>query len=725
MTLRQHPRPNSSAVEVFADRVPESEALVTALAFQHGSIVENKIDGEVFSNILTFFGIGGIGKSELSLRLERWTTTGLEEPHDWGINPFQGRVLTARWNLKDSRGSVDVLRLLVSVRDALGKSKPSWPAFDLAFAAYYSSVRPGESLPQIGTGGGAFESGLLATLNDLAQDLGSLNLVAGLASSVLRRALIHARKEVKRRTAYANEPELATLIGRCLAEPSPGHQAPELAESLLWLLSREIDRMDATDRPLVAVFIDHFEYLQVTGRRDGEQTINQFVGALPYFLFVITGRNALDWHRVERGDLSYYGPTAFPKLGSGLDQDPRQHLVGTLSPTDSLDLLHRRRDSGNLNISDGVLSQLAETTGGWPVHIEAVLTLARELLRHSDRPLTLDDIGGSFETVVCRLLDDLAPEEKRVLQACCLLAYFDLELAAAAGNVDVGSVERFTRRTLVTLDSASRYPYRIHDKVRAAVRAAGAQVDGGWAAADWSAAAIRGLAEAKKRHDTATAAASDASTMDGLALALNIASEHSLWQEWMVEAVRKAPSITGLKALIASSETEGLHENIKAAASLIDALSLPPGDKVLDLLDELFAGSTPFASSGGLWKSYRLRSWGRIDESLRTLESLLERFPEKSPLYHRQVTVTLTMGRRFVDAELSSHRLTSAQRLAHEDVNRRIHGEVSRELMDGYNVRVSRAKEKESRRYVLELETDGLVLRSRLETVPLVELEAL
>jgi hypothetical protein len=724
MALRQHQRQSNSAAEVFADRVPESEALVASLAFQHCSIVEDKIDGEVFCNILTYFGIGGIGKSELSLRLERWTTTGLEGPHDWGVNPFQGRVKTARWNLKDSRGSVDVLRLLVSVRDALGKSKSSWPAFDLAFAAYYSSIRPGEPFPEIGAENGTFESGLVTTLNDLAQDLGSLNFVAGLASSLLRRSIVQARKEIKRRAAYANEPELATLLGRCLTEPSAGHQAPELAASLLWLLSREIDRMNPAERPLITIFIDHFEYVQVTGRRDGEQTINQFVAALPYFLFVITGRNALDWHRAERGDLDHRGPRAFPNLLSGLDQDPRQHLVGTLSPTDSLDLLHRSRDGANLNISDEVLAQLAETTGGWPVHIDAVLTLAREMLNHKDRPLTLNDIGGSFETVISRLLDDLAPEEKRVLQACCLLPYFDLELAAAAGNVDVGSVERFTRRTLVTFDPTSSYPYRIHDKVRAGVRAAGAQVDGGWANADWSAAGTRGLGEAKKRYDTATAAEADVLAMDALALALNIAAEHSVWEEWLVEAVRKAPSISGLSGQIPSPETAGLHENVKAAACLVEALALPPGEKPLELLDGLLAGDTPFASSGGLWKAYRLRNWGRVDESLKTFEVLLQRFPEKSSLYHRQMNVTLCMSRRFVDAETTSHHLTPAQRTANEDANRRIHGETSAELFERYSARVLRAKEKESRRYMIELEGDGLVLRSRVESVPPAELEA-
>lgn len=725
MALRQNRRRRSSASEVFADRVPESEALITALASHHRSMVDNGIDGEVYKNILTFFGIGGIGKSELSLRLEQWTTTGLQEPHDWGVNPFQGSVLTARWNLKDSRGNIEVLRYLTSVRGALGKLKPSWPAFDLAFAAYHSSVRPGEPLPQFGSTGGTFESGLMATLSDLAQDLGSLNLAAGFASSLLRQALVQARKEVRRRAAYAKEPELGSLIGKCLAEPSPGNQAPELASELLWLLSRDIDRMNPNERPLVTVFIDHFEYLQVTGRRDGEQTINQFVGALPYFLFVITGRNALDWHRSERGDLTYSGPIVFPNLISGLGRDPRQHLVGTLSPTDTLELLRRRRDNEKLNIGDEVLTQLVETTGGWPVHIDAVLTLAHELLNQDDRPLTLNDIGGSFETVVRRLLDDLAPEEKRVLQACCLLPFFDAELAAAVGHVDVGSVERFTLRTLVAVDLSSSYPFRIHDQVRAAVRAAGSRVDGGWAPADWSAAAMRGLAEAQRRHDAATAADADAATMSAVALALNIAAEHSLWADWLAEAVRRAPSITGLKPLIPSADTVGLHKNVRAAACLIEALSSPPGEKVLQLLDEIFASDSPFAASGGLWKAYRLRSWGRIDDSLNTFESLLHRFPEKSSLYNRQANVTLSMGRRFIDAQSTYQLLTPAQRTANEDADRRIHGEYSVELLERYRARILRAREKESRRFALELEADGMVLRARMEPVPPSELEAI
>ena len=81
--------PAYSAADLFTDRGAEHEALERALVRHADHVLAGTatLSDAARRNVLTFYGIGGIGKTELSRRLERWV---LGEPILPGRSP--GRV---------------------------------------------------------------------------------------------------------------------------------------------------------------------------------------------------------------------------------------------------------------------------------------------------------------------------------------------------------------------------------------------------------------------------------------------------------------------------------------------------------------------------------------------------------------------------------------------------------------------------------------------------------
>ena len=80
--------PQYSAVDLFTDRLSESEIFASSL-LRH---LERMTEGSASlswprHNVLTFYGIGGIGKTELSRRLQRWLTGEHSDSSHWGPAP--------------------------------------------------------------------------------------------------------------------------------------------------------------------------------------------------------------------------------------------------------------------------------------------------------------------------------------------------------------------------------------------------------------------------------------------------------------------------------------------------------------------------------------------------------------------------------------------------------------------------------------------------------------
>lgn len=712
----QHRRRVEPPSSLFTDRVEQSLALRQSMDAIESRLRATELDTESLRNVLVFHGMGGVGKTQLSERLERWLRGELPDADDWGPSPRTPAARTARWNLSGYTGEVDVPAFLIALRAGITTRKRKWPAFDLALAAYLAASRPGQSVAT--TPANDQTSDVLEVLKGIASDLGAADLITSMTAVGVSKLVALVRKKHQQHRLLGRFESLETVLEAC-GRIAVGENAPEVAADILWLLTEEVEAADPEDRPLAVVFVDHFERIQAGNQTKGERVLNLLVGSLPWALFVVTGRNRVEWD-TDRDGLEYSGPELWPLLRPGTAEDPRQHLLGNLSHRDTRDLLGRRRELGGWAVSDELIDQLVARTDGWPLHIDAVCKVADNRSRQSVRELTADDLDLELPDLVNRLFEDLEEDEAKVFNAACLLPYFDESLAAAVAGTSGGAVIRCIKRTVIEDNPNSEYPYRVHEEIRKLVRRTdpGKLRRAGWSDRDWKLAAERCLAEVERRHSLALAVAneaereglshSDQPVMDALALGLSVALREGVFAPWLNEGVRTAPTIRGLAPRVPDPLPEQYATEQGALVRLVKVLAMPTSEAP-PLLEELYAGSTRAAESAGRWRAYRLRSNCHFDEAIAQLRASLLRFGDnENRLYANQISITMRSHRRFAEA-LAFRQAEGLPMERFQGSVERCHGVFGQPLALSQEYRAQST----STRFRLELETTELIRLTR------------
>lgn len=714
--------------DLFVDRIGESEALAAALGEHRARVDADTITPRELRNVLTYYGDGGVGKTELSGRLAQWLRGEVDpQTTDWGDRPATKVDAIVRWDQNDSYGAIDVVELLINLRSRLGSVRKSWPAFDLAFADFYRVMRPMQDL-QLNTPGHAATT-LTEVVGGLVSDAVAVTdiAVSGGAGAgtfgIARRVIAGSYARSKARRTLNEFPQIVKILEACDDLPGTPRDVTLTAARLCFLLSLEIQRMAPADRPMVVVFVDHMERLQVPGRSHvGEWSLNKLVARLPYFLFVITGRNSLQWHDPGATHLDERGTTKWPLLSTvpTPGDEPHQHRVGNLSSADAARFLEAAFEREQVLVEDGLVETLARATDGWPLHLDTLVAVAAERADPA-RPLTAEDLAGPLPKLVDLLLDDLPPDQADAFRAACLLPYFDVGFVAAAGDVATGAVERLTRRSIVRVNAGSQYPFRVHETLRGLVRAAGASSEGGWSDPDWIGRAQRAIEEAERRFDRAMKTRDDVTALESLALGINVAAENGVDGDWLVPAIRVSPSINGLAALLPVTNPSLATDDVR---TILDFLRLRTQGRedVTDALRELVQRRASISSSAGLWRAYDLRFHGRTSETIDQLDELIDDFGDRPELYEYQRVVTLRLGRRFSEAVAAAATLPKSKQARNLGGIHRSHGLIlPSETEELWSV----AESVPGRRHQLELLADAMLVRHRQDGVPLAEARAL
>lgn len=627
----------------FADREGQSVALAASVTH-----VRRLLDGserpDGLTNVLTFYGGTGTGKSALSVRLDAWLRGTLVDG-EWGTPPADPCLATVRWDLNGAQGDLDVVPLLLAFRAVLPDVPGGWRMLDLGLLAYLHAVRPRDSL-ELATESASQAELLTDAFRGLARDTGfAFDPGARVSASAIKELVMRVRGKLTA-VALARYPGLPGILDRCLSHVSATDPAPEVAAAVLELAARQIAGItDPRRRPLVVVFVDHFEKLESDDRRPGEATLNRFVAALPDCLFVVTGHNRLRWDDPTRIGLPFCGPRRWPRLVLGFTgPNPRQHRLGMLSEPDAERVFRRRAARAGFRLSDDTVARLVARTGCWPVHIDAICTLASNLAEPGEE-VGADELDRPFDDVVRRVLENLSEYQARAFHAACLLPFFDLALAAAVAAACEGDVAGMLTRAMVepTDDPAV---FRVHDAVRVLVRHSSGTVPGGWTEADWRTAAGRGIDEAHRRFTDAVARGDDVATIKAAALAITIAAEQGVWADWLGEdAWKKAPA-EALAPLIPESAD---HPEVAALLDFLHARVRPRGKEPLTTLRTIFRGDSALSKHAGIWRAYRLRAWGFRRAAIDQLQAVVDRNPGWNvPV--GQIGITLNQARRFQDA---------------------------------------------------------------------------
>ncbi|WP_354522372.1 hypothetical protein [Mycolicibacterium sp. 624] len=693
-------------VDLFTDRKTESQAFSDALA-EHWLLMYASADAGTARNVLAFYGLGGIGKSELSKRLERWVTNGLPPDDQWGAPPTTSVVATARIDLHTSSGKLEVVQAVVAIRQAFAAVKKRWPAFDVGFMAYWSATHPGEDLPGTGTKYQDVADGISDTICDALEDLDLPGTPVGLGVRGVRAIVSAVRRKTLRKAAFKSSPGYADFLQLLADEPSKEDPKPELLIDLASYLDFELAAMDGPDR-LIVVFIDTFERLSSDPRRTGESLLNQLVYVMPNVLFVVTGRNMLDWYDERATRLKYRGPLRWPALQPGATDEPRQHRVGKLHHDDRMTFLEMACNQLELEISDEVVAGIANASGGLPQYLQIACDVAATIVHNGRGPVTVDQVTGSLDELVDRVLDDIPSDEQRALRAAAILPYFDAEIVAAAAQVDVGCALRALSRPMIDERSDELFPYSMHDEIRAALRYAGHGLPGGWSGHDWNAAATRGLRQIRSMYDEHMNSNRVGEAVETLGLAIvlvcdNDASvdaspEPSVYADWLTAAIVLGPSIRALYRLVPIQSTTSYGRGI--LDFILASSDVPTIDDRCSLMTGVFESEHPLSRPAGRHRSYILRNAYRWDEALASFDELIERAP--SDLHRYQRVITMLAARRFRDAMEAATHLTESHQLSVKRSCSLAHGTFGDEWFSAQRLKLNELRQKRRHREAVE-----------------------
>ncbi|MFC9654001.1 MULTISPECIES: ATP/GTP-binding protein [unclassified Streptomyces] len=536
--------------EAFTNRQAQWQAVLHALTDHRQRVASPAFDIEDLAaprnNILVAHGVGGIGKSTFSRKIEASLAHPGGRPAQWDAPSWPiERMLPVRIDLARSTG-MDFERVVLSIRLAIAALGRPMPAFDLALRRHWEHVHPGESLEEyLRRGGllGRFSNAInlpqqmQSALADIAQALtlpGTVGGALGHLTTTLVGALRERRQTVR---ALAGCTRLADILE---AEPDL-HTLSFAAHLLAWDLSQ----LPADQRITPVILFDTFEDVGDRTNRDLERLLQRVVWLMPNVMFVITGRNRLQWaDEALSGQLDWTGPAAWPGLiphvpgsrgHSGPTTRQRQILIGDFSDEDREDYLARRlaRDGQPL-IPAPVRRAIADRSHGLPLYLDLAVMRFLEI-RRTGRPPQPDDFGD-FPALMARVVSDLSTDERHVLRSVSLLDAFSVPLATqVAGLAHDAAALRLSERPFIRDEPTALWPLHLHDVVRSAIRHAPDQTDDRWSPQDWQRAATRALSALG--HEFSHGPRRDRAMLIGcLRQGLRLARDFNLDLDWLTEA---------------------------------------------------------------------------------------------------------------------------------------------------------------------------------------------
>ncbi|WP_156432623.1 hypothetical protein [Mycobacterium sp. M26] len=475
-----------SAQDVFTDRMDEQEAFDAAVA-NHLADVALLGSGGWSSqdldrprrNVLSYYGVGGIGKSTLLDRLADRLEKAIRQPAHWGPPPqLSVAPIVVRFDMRhgDTRG---IEQLLITIRAELSFHGFRTTAFDLYLALYWVDNHPNEPLNEFAQRSGALRRavrrlGLQEHVESAVGDVvGVLTGASTAGMSAVRLATELGRQVAERRLRKTALSECALLESLL--------DAPKDEESLSYspyLLAWDLERIQSAAPRLIIVFIDTFEEASPAT----SALLERVVWLLPNVLFVVAGRNRLAWDGDAGGVPVITGRTLnWSSLDHLATEEPRQHLVGNLSDVDARSyLLASLGTAIDLQSVDSIVV----SSGGYPLHLDLSVQRFRQIA--VSRPPKAADFVATFSQLASRVLRDLSPDERHALLACCLFDAFDVDLIRdTLGLRHSGPIEMLFEKPLVQANPCQLYRWSIHRTLRQTLLTSEDLGVDQWTRADW------------------------------------------------------------------------------------------------------------------------------------------------------------------------------------------------------------------------------------------------
>jgi len=375
-----------SANKEFTDREEPRALFTEALTTQYGNRDYN---------VLTFYGVGGQGKTALCHEFIKMIK----------INQVADDSTSFSWAKIDfeTDENRNVEQALLQIRLKLKASGSiKFPAFDLAFSRYHRLRYPGRDIrakyPELFKGESETIQDIVDISGDLLSEVPGFSFVYKYASRMTNRfnewwerkgvSLLRGLDEYDEQTLLE---KLGVYLGADIYEYLHGESSKGKSRKIVILLDtyealwRDVNLTDGVS----------------SMRRD--KWVRQLVSECPGVVFIIFGRNKLDW---EDNDSDWKGVVD-------------QHILGGLSNIDADKFLKRVPI-----IEDDIRQIIINSAKGLPFYLDLQVNIYEREKRTNDHPVK-EMFGGTDTEIIARFLDHLDNPTENALKILAQCRSFD------------------------------------------------------------------------------------------------------------------------------------------------------------------------------------------------------------------------------------------------------------------------------------------------------------
>lgn len=380
-------------------------------------------------HVLTYYGIGGIGKSELLKKLRREMNEKLKTPRHVMVN------------FNDSQESRTVLASLKNLIEQEYNEKFTFPLFELGLYSYARKLGERADSPEVKK---LTDNLFLRTLMPI---LGFIPVVSVAASVFSALDQLHSGIGTYLRNSRSELENLEDM------------EADELKDYLPLLFAQDLSHnLENATEPLV-IFLDTYERLVNELSSVGMPLENDLwirgedgiIQNTANVLWVIAGREKLKWDILD------------PQWKGAVEQ----HILGNLSLTDSNWFLEQ---SG---ITDPILQkQLYDLTGGTPMYLDICAGRYRQCIHDGQTP-DISKFGSSPRKLIERFVRYMDDSQKSlVYMLACLEKWDDALISTIAPQVldNYNSIAYKRAKNLSFVLQSEDGSYYIHQTVGEVLR---------------------------------------------------------------------------------------------------------------------------------------------------------------------------------------------------------------------------------------------------------------
>lgn len=378
-------------------------------------------------DVLTYYGVGGIGKSSLKKKIIDEIIEDIPNALIMNID-FSNRVCT-----EPARG------LLELVKSQYGQKKFTFPHFEVAYTIYFLKRNPDityseKSLP--------FESefGVIA---DLISNFAGMGII-GSATGIVTQAYKVVKKVGLNKGIKASLKELESLTVQEIEERLPAFFAYDL---------KEIHKKNNPE--ITCILLDTFEALYSDATNNLRKStcddwIRELIVNLDGVLFVVCSREKLNWEEIDSDWKTI------------LDQ----HLLGELDTVNATKFLV---DCGIQN--EDIVNKIINASEGHPYYLDLAVDTFFEL-KNQKVKIKPELFGGSKKEVLARFIKYLDLTEIETLKLMAIPQFYNFEIFELLVNtINTGyPVSAFNNFNTYSFISEQNKQFYIHGLMREEIK---------------------------------------------------------------------------------------------------------------------------------------------------------------------------------------------------------------------------------------------------------------